>query len=350
MISEEHEILRSTIREFVQKTLEPDSLEMERKGVSEETRKSIAAQGFLGATVSSSLGGSELDGTGYLILLDEIARASPSVSAGIMLLNSLFYPLAADSDEGKMAVKEAISTGSGGSVVLNTILDGYRDEGEIKLVNGTASGKRDHVLNRNSSAAIMVGANDSLILVKDSSAFTAAEYSLGFRGIGMTCIEMENTPFVMLKETGGKEAMERVLDSSDLAVSAIALGLVSGCLEKGIDYTKVRKTFGQSLSAYQPVAFTLSTLRAEESILRKSLYSGDLDEKEKLMVKVRAIELSKRASKYALQVHGGYGYLEDFGVEKFYRDSTALANMFGRSVRDMERLSEHVYGEKTGFL
>lgn len=350
MISEEHEILRSTIREFVQKTLEPSALDIERKGVSDEIRKSVAAQGFLGAMVSSSLGGSDLDETGYLILLDEIARASPSVSVDIMLLNSFFYPLASGSEDGKSAVKDAISSGAGATVVLNTILEGYRGEGDLKLDNGKATGRRDNVPNSNSTMAIMEGDNDSLILVRDESAFTRHDYSFGFRGLGLSGIELNDTSFSTLMNSGGKAALENALDSADLAVSAIALGMVSGCLQKGLDYTKVRKTFGQALNAYQPVAFTLSTLKAEEEILRKFLYSGDLGDGEKLMVKVRSLDLAKRASKYALQVHGGYGYLEDFGVEKFYRDSTTLATMFGRPVKDMERLSEHVYGEKTGFL
>ncbi len=350
MVSEEHEILRSTVREYVLKTLEPNALDIERKGVGEEIRKSVSSQGFLGAVISSALGGSDLDETGYLILLDEIARSSPSVSIDIMMLNSFFYPLASDSEDGKNAVKNVLASGTGSTVVINTILEGYKGEGELKLASGLASGRREHVLNRNASMAIMAASGDSLILVKDAASFQAEDYSLGFRGMGMASVVMKDAPFTTLLKSGGKEALESAMDNADLAVSAVALGIVSGCLQKGIDYSRVRKTFEQPLNAYQPVAFTLSSLKAEEEILRKALYSADLSGKEKLMVKVRSLELARRASKYALQVHGGYGYLEDFGVEKFYRDSTALATLFGRSVRDMERLSEHIYGEKAGFL
>ncbi|AKA48017.1 hypothetical protein IX51_01700 [uncultured archaeon] len=350
MVTEEHEILRSTVREYVQKTLEPGALDIERDGLGEEIRKSVSAQGFLGARISSDLGGSDLDEAGYLILLDEIARASPSVSVDIMLLNSFFYPLASGSDEGRDAVKRVLSEGKGATVVLNTILEGYRNEGELMDGSSKITGVRDNVLNRNAAMSILDAGNGSLVLVDDASVFSKKDYSLGFRGLGMAKMEMRGTEFRTVAGKGAEHALDRAMNESDPAVSAIALGIISGCLQKGIDYSKVRKTFGQPLSAYQPVAFTLSSLKAEEELLRRTLYSGDLGEKEKLMLKISSLDLAKRASKYALQVHGGYGYFEDFGVEKFYRDSTALATLFGRSVRDMERLSHHIYGEKAGFL
>lgn len=350
MATEEHEILRSTIREYGQKTLEPNALEIERKGISGKIRKSLSEQGFLGARISSDLGGSDLDETGYLILLDEMAKISPSVSADILLLNSFFYPLAADSEGGRNAVRKALSTGTGATVVLNSILEGYRENENLEVQSSTISGTRDNVLNRNASMAVLDAGNGSLVLVDDSSVFSGKEYSLGFRGLGFTRIEMKGTGFQVLAEKGAGEAMESMMNDADLAVSAIALGMVSGCMQKGIDYSKVRKTFSQPLNAYQPVAFTISGLKAEEEVLRRSLYADDLTPAEKLMVKIRSLDLAKRASKYALQVHGGYGYLEDFGVEKFYRDSTALATLFGRSVKDMERLSEHIFGEKSGYL
>lgn len=350
MLSEEHEILRSTIREYVQKSIEPESLNIERSGISVDLRKSISAQGFLGAVIKGDLGGSELDETGYSILLDETARASPSVAADILLLNSFFYPLASRSSEGITAIKQVLSSGKGSTVVINDILEGYREEGKIKVSSDGLTGIRTNIPNRNARVALLLTEDDRLVLLDDGSSFSVMDYSFGFRGLGLAEIDMKDVPFRTVLDGGGKDAMIDVMDKSDLAVSSIALGMVSGCLKKGIDYTKVRKTFGQSLSDYQPVAFTISSLKAEEHILRSFLYSGDLDGKGKLMLKTRALELAKRASKYALQVHGGYGYFEDFGVEKFYRDSTALSSMFSRTVKDLERLSKYIYEEKAGFL
>lgn len=350
MLSEEHEILRSTIREYVQKSIEPEALDIERKGISADLRKSISAQGFLGAVIKAELGGSELDETGYTILLDEIARASPSVAADILLLNSFFYPLASRSDDGSAVLKDVLSSGKGSTVVLNDILEGYKPEGEISASSNGLSGTRTGIPNRNAEVAILLTEDDQLILLDERSSFGQAEYSFGFRGLGLSTLTMKDLKFRTILPKGGRDALEEVMEKSDLAISAIALGMVSGCLQKGLDYTKVRKTFGQSLSDYQPVAFTISSLKAEEEILRNFLYSENLGEKERLMLKIRSLELARRASKYALQVHGGYGYFEDFGVEKFYRDSTALSSMFSRTVKDLERLSKYVYEERAGFL
>lgn len=347
---EEHEILKSAIREFVQKSIEPEALNIERNGISPDLRKAMGAQGFLGARVDSSLGGSELDETGYTILLDELARASPSVAVDVMLMNSFFYPLASLSEDGKKSVREILSSGAGISVVLNDILEGYIPEGDLEISGPAINGKREKILNRNASSAVLLTKHGRIVLVDDAKAFTPQEYSLGFRGLGMSSMKLSGSAFTTLLEKNGKEKMEKVMNASDLAVAAIALGMTSGALLKGIDYSRVRKTFGQSLKDYQPVAFTLASLRSEEEMLRTALYSQDLDEEHRLMLKTRALDLAKRASKYALQVHGGYGYFEDFGVEKFYRDSTSLAGMFSRSVKDMERLSHFLYGEKSGFL
>lgn len=350
MISEEHEILRSTIREFVTKNIEPEALEIERNGISSALRKSIAAQGFLGAVVKPELGGSGLDEKGYLILLDELARASPSVAADVMLLNSFFYPLASLSEDGEKAVGEILAAGTGVTVGLNPVLEGYREKHDISDSSGKLDGNEHNLPNRNAASGILLTKDGKLVLVNNSDSFTGKEYSFGFRGLGLTDVKLNGAQAVTLKDKDGEEEISAALDRADLSVSAVALGIVSGCLAKAIDYSRVRKTFGQSLSDYQPVAFTISSLKGEEEILRRSLYADDLDERSRLMLKIKALELAKRASKYALQVHGGYGYFEDFGVEKFYRDSTALASLFARSVKDHERLSEYVYENKAGFL
>lgn len=350
MAAEEYDILRSTIREYAKKTLEPASLDIERKGIERDVRKSISEQGFLGARISSSLGGSDLDEAGYLILLDEIASVSPSVSAEILMLNSFFYPLAGEQEEGRDTISKVLSEGGGVTVVLNTVLEGYRHEGDLKVGSSGVSGIRRNVLNRNASAAILDAGNGSLILVDDPDSFKAKDYTLGFRGLGMSDLSLNDTAYTELISSKGMDPLGRVLESADLAVSAIALGIVSGSLQKGIEYSRVRKTFEQPLSSYQPVAFTIASLKAEEEILRRSLFAEGIEEKERLMVKIRSLDLAKRASKYALQVHGGYGYFEDFGVEKFYRDSAALSTLFGRPVNDMERLARYIYGEKAGFI
>lgn len=350
MMTEEHEILRSSIRDFAAKSIEPMALDIERSGIGNKTRKSLSAQGFMGATVSADLGGSELDEMGYSILLDEISRVSPSVGADILMVNSYFYPAARESEVGKAAIRKVVSADESATVILNDVLEGFSGAGEIRMEGAAVTGKRNSVMNRNPDMAAVLTKNDSLVLVTEFAGVTPVEYPFGFRGIGMADLEMKTAKSSILLEDRGKTELQKYLDQSDMPVAAMALGITAGCLGKAIEYTKVRQTFGQPLSAYQPVAFTLSELKAEEELLRKALYTKEPNRKEKLMIKIKSLDLAKRASKYALHFHGGYGYFDDFGVEKFYRDSTALASLFSRSIHDLERLSEEVYGEKSGYI
>jgi alkylation response protein AidB-like acyl-CoA dehydrogenase len=118
-----------------------------------------------------------------------------------------------------------------------------------------------------------------------------------------------------------------------------------------MEYSKVRSTFGHLLMDYEPVAYPLSIMKSEIDEL--SLYLArwnSLSETEKLAVKIRSIEISIKASRQSIQSHGGYGYLQDFGVEKFYRDSATMPALFMEGQSDKISLSELSYNGKAGFL
>jgi len=136
----------------------------------------------------------------------------------------------------------------------------------------------------------------------------------------------------------------------DLEVAAVLLGIASGALNKAVEYSKSRTTFEHPLKDYQPVAFGLSDLRAEEELVRDFVYDVGGGTAAKEMARIKAAALAKRATNQALQVHGGYGYFEDFGIEKFYRDAMAFSILFNRGTEEMERLSNQIFGSRAGFL
>ena len=172
---------------------------------------------------------------------------------------------------------------------------------------------------------------------------------LGFRGLSFSTVEVDSADFETLSASG-TGALAAALDSADLEIAAVALGITSGALSKAIEYSKARTTFEHALKDYQPVAFRLASLKAEEEMLRNFIHAADLPAAGRVMARVRAMELAKDAAKQAVQAHGGYGYFEDFGVEMLDRDAVALAILFNRGVREMERLSEGVFQSKAGFL
>lgn len=351
MNTEEEQLLRSSVREFAQKNIESAAAKIERDGLRQETAQGMATQGFVGARVPADLGGTGLDERGYMIVLEELARVSPSAAARVLITNSLYVPIVMSAEKGRETLGDVASAKVNVAVAHAGALEGYREGSGVRLEGSQAQGVKEYVLNSDAGAVILT-ANDArgaLLLVRSGLRAENDQTRLGFRGLRFSSVNVESTDFEVLAEEGPR-FIEAALDGMDLPVAAVALGIASGALTKAVEYSKSRTTFEHSLKDYQPVAFALSSLRSEEEILRSFVYREGLSEAARLMARTKSLELAKKAANYALQVHGGYGYFGDFGVEKYYRDAMALPILFSRGVKDMERLSEAVFESKAGFL
>ena len=351
MASEEYELLRNTVREFAEKNIENIALKIEREGLDADTLGKMATQGFLGAMIPAEHGGAGLDQAAYLLILEELAKSSPSAAARVLITNSLFAPLLVKSGKSPESLRKAATGELNVSVAFSNILEGFKSGEKATLNNSAVKGRREYVLNSNADEIITAldDEKNTLVLLKGGFNPDGEHQQLGFRGLKYSGISIDSSDFEVLSENGNRE-LDEVLNSLDLEIASVALGIASGALNKAIEYSKVRSTFQYLLKDYQPVAFALSSLKSDEEMLRSFIYRPDLTDREKVMARIKAVDLVKRATKQALQTHGGYGYLEDFGVEKFYRDSMALSVMFARNIRDMQRLSELIYESKSGYL
>ena len=351
MSSEEYQLLRSNVREFAQKNIEGISAKIERDGLRPETIGAMAAQGFIGARVPGDLGGTELDERGYMIVLEELARVSPSAAVKVLITNSLYLPLAMATGKGKETLKDVASANVNATVAHTSLLEGYREQTGVTVANSRAHGVKDYVLDSDAKLVILAanGSPGTLLLVNGGVEPVNDQTRLGFRGLRFSSIKVDSGDFEVLGENG-PGLLEEAFIGMDLAVAAIALGITSGALAKAIDYSKSRTTFEHALKDYQPVAFSLSSLKSEEEMLRNFMYSEGLSGTARVMARVKSTQLARNATKQALQVHGGYGYFGDFGVEKFYRDAMALPLLFSRGAKDMQRLSQAVFESKAGFM
>ena len=351
MSSEEHQLLRSSVREFALKNIEGIAAKIERDGLRPETVTAMAAQGFIGARIPSELGGTGLDERGYMIVLEELARVSPSAAIRVLITNSLYLPLAMASEEGRGTLEDVASAKVNGTVAHASLLEGYRDETGIKITDSRAQGVKDFVLNSDAKFVVLgaSGAPGSLLLVKGGTEAVNDQTRLGFRGIRFSSLRVDSSDYVVLGENG-PGLLEGAMNDMDLAVAAVALGITAGAVTKAIDYSKSRTTFEHPLKDYEPVAFSLSSLKSEEEMLRSFMYGEGLSASGRVMARVKSTLLARNATKQALQVHGGYGYFGDFGVEKFYRDAMALPLLFSRGAKDMQRLSQAVFESKAGFM
>ena len=349
----EYQLLRNSVREFVQKNMDRVAVKIEQEGLSPVTAKEMAAQGFIGARIPAEYGGAGLDERGYMIVLEELARCSPSAAVKVLITNSLFLPLVMQSHGGERGVLRDVASAKIDVAVDHCFLLEKRHGGLPGVIvdGGRAKGKADHILNGGADE-IVVAAKDpknSLLLVRSGFKVVEELPRLGLRGLRFVSLDFDSTDFETISENGSL-LIESALEAMDLEVASVFLGLAAGALAKAVEYSKARTTFEHPLKDYQPVAFGLSGLRAEEEMVRNFVYGERRDTAAKKMARVRAVALAKRATNQALQVHGGYGYFEDFGVEKFYRDSMALSILFGRGEDDMEKLSEQVFGSRAGFL
>lgn len=313
----------------------------------------MANQGLIGARIPAEYGGASLDEGGYMIVLEELAKCSPSAAVKVLITNSLFLPLVMKSQATTREIlRDVVSAKISVAVDHCSAMDKGQGATEgVVISGGRAKGRVQHILHGNADA-IIVAAKDplnSLLLVRSGFKAAAEHPRLGLRGLSFVCVDFDSTDFEVISENGPM-LIRSALDAMDLEVAAVLLGIASGALNKAVEYSKSRTTFEHPLKDYQPVAFGLSSLRADEELVRAFIYRVQGEAAAKEMARVKAVALAKRATNQALQVHGGYGYFEDFGVEKFYRDAMAFSILFSRATEDMERLSQHVFGSKAGFL
>ncbi len=349
MSMEEQDLLRSAVKEFAQKSIQDRALKIEHEGIDSALLQSLAAQGFLGARIPEKYGGSGIDLHGYLTIINELATFSPSVSALVMLVNSVHAALIGDSEP---EVMKKLATGEATvAVSFSDVLEGSWTATSLQKSGNGMKGAIQAPTLHNSQYAIAFNREDGhLYLFRNGVKALEEDSGLSFRGLSNGPLEIDSTDFTVLSDRG-LESLKNVVDSLDLEVAAIALGTAKGALDKAIDYVKVRKTFERPLKDYGPVGNGLSKLMAEYLALSSLLDTVDeKDERARLTLKVLSVDFAKRATKAALQYHGGYGYIEDTGVEKFYRDAMGLSILFQRPHHDTMRLSKEIFGEKSGYL
>ncbi len=346
MSIEEQDILRSAVIEFAEKNIANSAVSIERAGITDDLAAALAAQGFLGAALPAEVGGAGIDRQGYAVILKELAAYSPSVSALVLITGSVAGKLLKkDGLLGKIATGEEAF-----AVSLWPATDGSGDAGELKISGNRITGTRRYVIGRPGGCMAAVTDDGKLVLVKSGFTLSDEDHHLSFRGLSYSVATVESGDYEVIS-SNGKETMESILSGMDLEIAAIALGIARGALAKTVDYTKVRKTFEKPLKDYSTVANNISRLMSELRVAEVALQaSGDLNETEILMLKTHSTDLAKRATKYSLQYHGGYGYIEDFGVEKFYRDAVGLTILLENQAADGMRLSKEVFGEKSGYL
>ncbi len=357
-LSEEHLMIQQAARDFAQSDCLPGVIERDDKmSFPREQMMKLADLGFLGMMVSPDYGGAGLDTVSYVLAMEEISKIDASVSVGMSVNNSLvcFGLEQYGSEEQKQKYLTPLAQGKkDGELYTGAFLLSEPEAGsDATSQQTTAEEKSDHYLLNGTKNWITNGGTASVYLViaqtdvakgsKGINVFivektwpgvvvTAKENKLGIRASDTHTILFNDV--IVPKENrigedgfGFKFAM-KTLAGGRIGIASQALGIASGAYELSVKYSKERKAFGTEIANHQIIAFKLADMatRIEASRLLCLRAAFDKDQKRDYtlsssMAKVFSSETAMWTTVEAVQIHGGYGYVKEYHVERLMRDA-----------------------------
>ncbi len=360
--------LRKMVREFAESEIRPHVLEWDEEQIFPlEQIKKAGTLGFLGAIFPEDLGGSEMGYIDYSIIIEELARVDPSVALIVAAHNSLCtnHIYLAGNEEQKRKYIPKLATGEWIGCWSLTEPEAGSDAGGTRstavlrgdqwVLNGgktfTTNAHYAHVcvaMAVTDRAASQHGIS-SFILEAGTPGFRVGkkENKLGMRAsaTGEVLFNDCHLPREQLLGKPGEGFVDslRILDGGRISIAALSVGLAQGAYEAALGYSKQRKQFGRPISEFQAIQHKLADMATSIEAARLLTYrAGALKDlgkrvtKESAMAKLFASEMAVRVADDALQIHGGYGFIKDYPVEKFYRDVKLCT--IGEGTSEIQRL------------
>lgn len=352
-LSEEHLMIRQAARDFAQNDCKPGVIERDThmKWPAEQVKK-MAELGFLGMMVSPEYGGGGMDTISYVIAMEEISKVDASCSVLMSVNNSLvcwgleeygteeqkrkyLVPLAKGEKIGAFCLSEP-EAGSDATSQRTTAID----MGDHYLLNGT----KNWITNGGCASTYLVIAQTDaskgskginvLIVEKGMPGFEVAkkEDKLGIRASDTHTLLFSDVKVPKENRIGedgfGFKFAMKTLSGGRIGIAAQALGIAAGAYELAVDYSKQRKAFKKEIINHQAIAFKLADMATEIEAARLLVYkAARLKDQHKnydqasAMAKVFASEVAMKHTTEAVQIHGGYGYVKEYHVERLMRDA-----------------------------
>ena len=353
ILTEQHELVRSSAREFAIKNLEPGAIKRDDNAEFPYNEvKMMGELGYMGVMVPEQWGGAGMDTISYSLIIEEISRIDASAGVIVSVNNSLvcqiFVNYGNDYQKetylkglasGKLLGAFSLSEPQSGSDAINMKTIAEKD-GSHYILNGTKNWVTNGI---NSDLVIVMAVTDQSKGHKGISAFIVPknldgislgkkEDKLGIRSSD-TCelyfdsVKVPKENLIGGEGDGFKIALS-TLDGGRIGIASQALGIAQASLEASIDYSKEREQFGKPISSNQGIQFKLADMAMEIEASRLLIYKAAMAKDEggdyghiASMAKVYASEVAMRASTQCVQIHGGYGYVKETGVERLMRDA-----------------------------
>ncbi len=361
-LTSEQEMIMLMARDFAKKELEPYAEERDREEIfPEDTVKKMGELGLMGMMVPVEYGGSGAGAVSYSIALTEIAYACASTGVTMSVANLSEEPILKFGNEDQkekylvpMATGEVLGafavTDPGAGSDPSSMNTRAVDKGDYYLVNGTKSfitnGGYAGVINLIAKTNPEKGNRglSAFIVEKEFPGFHVGkkEKKMGLRASNTVELIFDDCRIpkenLIGKEGQGFKIAMVALDSGRIGIASQSIGIARACLDEAIKYSRDRKQFGKSIGSFQAIKWMIADMATEIEAARWLVLSaadkkdsGLRFTKEASMAKLFASEVANRAAYKALQVHGGYGYIKDFRVERLYRDARVTTIYEGTS-------------------
>ena len=352
-LSQDHKVLQDAVRDFVTKEIKPIAIQIDQDhAIPDELVQKMAEMGFLGSYLPEEYGGAGLDMLSYAIVIEEVSKACGSSGVLISAHTSLACgPIDTfGTHEQKLKWLPPLNTGEKIGCILLTEPDAgsdagavtttYRKEGDEYIINGS----KIFITNGGYlGTGIVFATHDKSLRHKGVSAFIIDlesagvsilknENKMGIRGTYTTAFALDDVriPVENLLGDEGKGfhiAMD-TLNGGRIGIAAQALGIAEGAFDLALAYSKERKQFGKTISSLQAIQFKLADMYAQIETSKLMTYKAAWMKDAKLeysmesaLCKMLASEAATYVTKEAIQIHGGYGFICDYEVERMYRDA-----------------------------
>ena len=356
-LSEEHEMIRQTARDFAQEKIAPIAAEFDESGeFPQETIKKMGEMGFMGIEVPEEYGGAGMDTLSYVLALEEICKADAAHGVVMSVNNSLYAygflhfgteeqkqkylrPVASGKAIGAYSLTEPMSGSDAGTMRSRAVR-----EGDFYILNGRKSWVTSGPV---AEYVVVFMMTEPLKKHKGITAFIVEantpgfshgkkEPKLGIRASATSELLFENCRIPAANRLGaegeGFKIAMTVLDAGRIGIASQALGIAEAAYEASVAYAREREAFGQKIGEFQGISFKLADMKTRIEASRLLIYNAALAKErskqtgerfslEAAMAKLFASETAMFVAHAAVQIHGGMGYSKELPVERYFRDA-----------------------------
>ena len=365
-LTEEHELLRRTVRDFADERVAPVAEELDREHrFPYELVSEMAELGLMGMTISEDYGGAGADTVSYAIAVEELTRVDSSVAITVAAhhsLGTLPIYLYGNEEQKREWVPELASGQKLAAFGLTEAEAGSdagatRTRAELQDGEWVINGSKMFITNAGTDITSCVtitavtgeGEISNIVVPNGTPGYEIAApmHKLGWRAsdtreLSFRDVRVPEGNLLGPRGKGFQQFLE-ILDGGRISVAAMGLGLAQGAYDLAAAYAKERRQFGKPIATFQAIQFQLADMATEIEAGRNMVYKaawlkdqGRPFAKEAAMAKLYTGELSHRAANSALQIHGGYGFMDESAISRFYRDQKILE--IGEGTNEVQRM------------